>query len=444
MPNLWQFAFDRNSAKYTLPTITSPNGSNFQAVNLLTGTGGGDIINVLNGFLWTNSKKRAGDTGRDQAPYVKLKERRLKVNSLVAQALYSSGAAADGVKDIARFLGFDSSTPTDVGQIGTDLAAKAAGAVGGAISSLSKSQFAQRFGLGETSINSESLSNSIRGQIDSVIKDDPNFLTQNYLHWYRGIYITEPTGWQFVLPYFEDYNQSATNGWGSSNDTTIAGGLMASNILGLTQAAQSLVNDIAGSAIGLGTYVENSQYYQYAKTGESITLKFPLINTGSATYEDVVSNWQFIFLLLYNNKPERINRNLIEPPPLYEVTIPGVKYMPFSYISSLGVTYKGARRMMKINVPASVRSTGGISNINTNFQTIIPEAYEISITLQGLVTDSKNFMYSLVTDSPVSVDDIKNKGGRNSFSETVGDVIRNNTITNDVVRSAAQRAIQSS
>jgi len=91
------------------------------------------------------------------------------------------------------------------------------------------------------------------------------------------------------------------------------------------------------------------------------------------------------------------------------VTIPGVKYMPFSFISSLGVAYKGTRRMMKINVPASIKSGGGISNITTNFQTIVPEAYEISITLQGLVTDSKNFMYSLVNDQPVQVDDIKNK-----------------------------------
>ena len=428
--NLWQFAFERSSSKYTLPTITSPNGNTYQNISQFAGSGGGggDIVNVLNGFLWTNSKKRAGDTGRDQAPYVRLKERRLKVNSLVAQALYSAGGAADGAKDLARLFGISSSTnPVDVGKLTTELFTKIAGGLGKAISAFSKTELAKRSGLGSTSINSESLADRIRGELEAVIGDDPNFLNQNYLHWYRGLYITEPTGWQFVLPYFEDYNQNAANNWGSSSDTTIAGGFLASNILGFTQGAQSLVNDIGGFGIGLGTYVENSQYYQYSKTGESITLKFPLINTGSATYEDVVRNWQFIFLLLYNNKPERINRNLIEPPPLYEVTIPGVKYMPFSYISSLGVTYKGTRRMMKINVPASIKSGGGISNITTNFQTIVPEAYEITITLQGLVTDSKNFMYSLVNDQPVKVDDIKNKliqaGLNNIIPDNVRDIV---------------------
>lgn len=433
MPNLWQFAFDRKSGKYTLPTIASPNGQ-YTAANLQTGTGGGDIVNVLNGFLWTNSKKRSGDTGRDQAPYVKLKERRLKVNSLVAQAIYSAGAATDAGFDIARLFGLQSSTnPVDLASIGTELVVNATRAAAGAITSLRNSEFAKRSGLGQTNINSESLADNLRGQIESVIKDDPNFLTQNYLHWYRGLYITEPTGWNFVLPYFEDYNQSASNAWSSSKDTTIAGNFLTSSLAGLAQQTQSLVNDIGGSAIGLGTYVENSQYYQYAQTGETITLKFPLINTGSATYDDVVNNWQFIFLLLYNNKPERINRNLIEPPPLYEVTIPGVKYMPFSFMSSVGVTYKGTRRMMKINVPASVRSAGGASNINTNFQTIVPEAYEVTITLQGLVTDSKNFMYSLVNDNPVSVDDISNRILRSRLGGE-------GAILNDVVRPAADIA----
>jgi len=441
MPNLWQFAFDRKSGKYTLPTIVSPNGQ-YTGTNLITGTGGGDIVNVLNGFLWTNSKKRSGDTGRDQAPYVKLKERRLKVNSLVAQAIYSAGAATDAGFDIARFFGLQSSTnPVDIASLGTELlvnATRAAtGAIGGAINSLSNSEFAKRSGLGQTNINSESLANNLRSQLDQVIKDDPNFLTQNYLHWYRGLYITEPTGWNFVLPYFEDYNQSASNAWSTSKDTTVAGNFLASGLNEFTQQARSFINDIGGSAIGLGTYTENSQYYQYAQTGETITIKFPLINTGSATYDDVVNNWQFIFLLLYNNKPERINRNLIEPPPLYEVTIPGVKYMPFSFMSSVGVTYKGTRRMMKINVPASIRSAGGLSNINTNFQTIVPEAYEVTITLQGLVTDSKNFMYSLVNDNPVSVDDISNRILRSRLGGE-------GAILNDVVLPAAQRGILAS
>ena len=128
------------------------------------------------------------------------------------------------------------------------------------------------------------------------------------------------------------------------------------------------------------------------------------------TYDDIVNNWQFIYLLLYNNKPERVNRNLIEPPPIYEATIPGVKYMPFSYIQNLSITYKGARRTMKIQVPVAIsNNTLGPTNTNVDFETIIPEAYDVSITLAGLVTDSKNFMYSLIENQSVIVKDIADR-----------------------------------
>ena len=76
--------------------------------------------------------------------------------------------------------------------------------------------------------------------------------------------------------------------------------------------------DLMGGISSTGTYVENSQFYQYQSSGESVTIKFPLINTGIATYDDVVKNWQFIFLLLYNNEdtflfPLNIRGQLIHP-----------------------------------------------------------------------------------------------------------------------------------
>jgi len=411
--NLWEFTFKRTPSsdvtqaatpQYNLPTLTAPKGTPGGAYNL-TGTGGGTIVNVRDGYLWTNSKPRTAGKGREEAPYVVMTERRVKANSMVAQALYSVGAVGDNLASVLTKLG-------ETTNLAKEQLAKSA--IGNELTNVFQqvtkaTANALRNSLGVDKINSESLQSFLDTQLN-YIKDDPTFLTQDYLSWYKGLYITERTGWKFVLPYFEDYGQSVGNSWG--NDSSSSGAnILTTGVAALAGEINTGIKNIVGGLLNTstGAYIENSQFYQFAHEGESVTIKFPLINTGAATYDDVVKHWQFIFLLLYNNKPERINRNLIEPPPIYETTIPGVKYMPFSYIKNMSIKYKGARRTMKINVPVTAGNSISTTSYNTTIETIVPEAYEIEITLQGLVTDSKNFMYSLVQDQSVNVSDISNR-----------------------------------
>ena len=409
--NLWEFTFKRTPSsdvtqaatpQYNLPTLTAPKGTPGGAYNL-TGTGGGTIVNVRDGYLWTNSKPRVAGKGREEAPYVVMTERRVKANSMVAQALYSVGAVGDNIASALTKLGLTAgSTSQSAVVVGNELASLFQKATNAATEFLKNS-------LGIDKINSQSLQSFLDTQLN-YIKDDPTFLTQDYLSWYKGLYITERTGWKFVLPYFEDYGQSVGNSWGSDSSSSGAN-VLTTGVAALAGEINTGIKTILGGLLNTstGAYIENSQFYQFAHEGESVTIRFPLINTGAATYDDVVKHWQFIFLLLYNNKPERINRNLIEPPPIYETTIPGVKYMPFSYIKTLSVKYKGARRTMKINVPVTAGNSLSNASFNTTIETIVPEAYEIEITLQGLVTDSKNFMYSLIQDQSVNVTDISNR-----------------------------------
>ena len=412
--NLWQFTFNRTPSsdvtqaakqEYILPTLTAPGATR----NYLPGTGGGTVVNVRDGYLWTNSKPRASGRGRDEAPYVVMTERRVKANSMVAQALYSAGAVGDNLKSVLGKLGEGvdlakdqlnkTQTGSVVGNEMNNLLQRATEATKGFL----------KKNLGLDKINSESLQSFLDGQLNYIV-DDPTFLRQDYLSWYKGLYITERTGWKFVLPYFEDYGQSVGNSWGSDSSSSGAN-VLTTSIAGLAEGVNTFGKNMTGGLLNTstGAYIENSQFYQFAQEGEAVTIKFPLINTGSATYDDVVKHWQFIYLLLYNNKPERVNRNLIEPPPIYETTIPGVKYMPFSYIKTLSIKYRGARRTMKISIPTAEGNSLTSSHSNTTIETIIPEAYDIEITLQGLVTDSKNFMYSLIQDQSVNVSDISNR-----------------------------------
>mgnify|MGYP000330064829 CR=1 FL=1 len=129
--------------------------------------------------------------------------------------------------------------------------------------------------------------------------------------------------------------------------------------------------------------------FNFASGGDSVTFSFPLINTGWSTFEDVQKNWQLIYLLTYQNRPNRRTRDLIDPPCLYEVMLPGVKYMPYAFISRMSVNFLGSRRSYYIKIPSV---GGGTSRI----QTIIPEAYDRSITFTRLIAESQNFLYHML------------------------------------------------
>jgi hypothetical protein len=119
-------------------------------------------------------------------------------------------------------------------------------------------------------------------------------------------------------------------------------------------------------------------------------------------------------LLDYQNRPNRRSRDLIDPSCLYEVTIPGVKYMPYAYVSSLKVNYLGARRHMRLEVPIM----GG----QTTIDTIVPDAYEVTLTLTGLIGETRNFLMAALTDKQDVVTVINNQNF-NPFGELYNNLV---------------------
>jgi hypothetical protein len=117
-----------------------------------------------------------------------------------------------------------------------------------------------------------------------------------------------------------------------------------------------------------------------------------------------------VFLLIYQNRPSRFTRDLIEPPVIYELELPGQKYMPFAYISKLEVQFLGSRRIM--DIPYIDES--GLGQSSSNITTIIPDGYLIDIDFQGLVGDSRNFDYASLNTSI----DIRSQQNGQIFSPT--------------------------
>ena len=166
----------------------------------------------------------------------------------------------------------------------------------------------------------------------------------------------------------------------------------------------SLSKGLAGIAniVKPGTYIEKSQQFSMGQKGRDVSFTVPLLNTG--TFNDVKRNWQLIFGLVYQNRPGRVSKSIIDQPVIYEVHIPGVAYMPYAYISNLSVKFLGNRRDMELDVPIMDEGVdGGITNNIGTIRTVIPDAYELSVTVTGLNEETRNFIYASVKKDRLTV-----------------------------------------
>ena len=137
-------------------------------------------------------------------------------------------------------------------------------------------------------------------------------------------------------------------------------------------------------------------------TGRDLTFTVPLLNTG--TFDDVRRNWQLIFGIVYQNRPGRVSKSIIDQPVIYEIHLPGVAYMPYAFISNLSVKFLGNRREMELDVPIMNEGTsGGVANNIGKIRTVIPDAYELSITVSGLNEETRNFIYASVKKDKLTV-----------------------------------------
>jgi len=376
---LWSFAPANPSytTSASTPQGTNNNGTTptQDAIVPMPGLSPAGLVNVVRDFYWTYSP--VGDASRAEVPKVILTERRLKTNSLIAQLEYTLGAAVNGTAAVTSNFNSGSCITkllTNIGGSAGQSVAKAAGKV-----------------LGSA--------------VQSTLTDSNTTTQSPFLAPYRNLYITEPTGWVYTLPYF-DNNQSTSQNAFSDSGAGIAG------IGKLAETGVDLLREFAAGASQLGsptqyTFIEKTKFYDYPDDGEDIEVEFPLINTGAATYDDVVRNWQFLYLLVYQNRPGKTGFNTVDQPVIYEVNVPGTKFFPYCYISSLNVEFVGSRRELAISIPSvnSVVGTSGTSIQNNSstksINAIIPDAYRVRITLKSMTANTRNFMAHMVSSQNV-------------------------------------------
>lgn len=208
---------------------------------------------------------------------------------------------------------------------------------------------------------------------------------------YDEIFIRNTTGWQYKFPYFSKVHyELTTNAWEkfdkiSQSVTDIGGGL--STILGGKDSKLGIISDVATKVFeaAKGT-AETALAFKYPVVGiadrpriftghgeRSLTIEFPLYNTFEPN--DWRMNREFIFL--FQNQNLFNKRNFITglPPVWYEVHVPGQYYSVASCVTNFKVENLGNTRIMKIG---------------SGKDFIVPDAYQVSITLQEMAMPSSN------------------------------------------------------
>lgn len=312
------------------------------------------IIDVRSDFIWTINPK---DSILNSIPSIFLTERSQEQNSLVSSILYylNAGNSKTGIVDTVLNIG-SSTTSTVLDQI-TKL-------------------------LGDKGNDFKSCLKSLQQKIANSLgsKQDEALLNTDYLKSYIGIYFTQKTGFNYVLPYYNDQSFSSVNTWDPTQQNVpflqprIKAGLDAVEAIAAT-----------GNITQPGTYIEKPKYFSYPGEGESLTVTFNLFNTYNPHKGNTITpyqqNYELLWMLAYQNKPYRTSFSRIIPPKLYTLNIPGLKYFPYSYISTMNIEFIGTRRNLDVTLP-----TG------RTISTPIPDAYKVTITFKSLLADVGNLM----------------------------------------------------
>jgi hypothetical protein len=240
--------------------------------------------------------------------------------------------------------------------------------------------------------SSEAL-NRLTSYIKATGQSDP-------FEYYRSLYsdaVEEEDA--FFLPYLNDSIREFTNTYGDtfnmdllgtidslmnkiSSEFTAADSLLGGAASGLRDASGKFIEGDTKAAketalnalksIGStkpGSNVENPKLYQYEPSDSGVNVSFVLSNTINKDWE---KNYELVRKLIEINRPRRTSFTFMEPPRIFKVKIPGLRYIEWASCSNFSVTMLGTKRQIRGK--------------------IVPEGYLINMTFTSLTIEVNNFM----------------------------------------------------
>lgn len=308
-----------------------------------------ETINVVNDYDWTSSINK--QQLAEKIPYIRLREYKITADNAINAVAAGVFAWADMQKSGAGAIG------------------KAMGVAGAAadqvafIKDIKDSKFAKVVANAGGALN-DGIEKFVQTAKDYASRaQTPTDFGQEGQHLadvYGGLYAREATGRTYTLPYFENEYFAASN----SFDETTTIPFMNKLYEGVSEAANTLP-----ALVEPGVYVQRPKFYKFDSGGNQFSFSLTLYNT--ITPLAYLKNSQLVQQLAINNLPRRKTRVVIEPPCIYEVLIPGKAFFPYCFISDLRVLHVGTKRLIQGE--------------------IVPDAFEVQITIKSLTTDANNF-----------------------------------------------------
>lgn len=336
-----------------LRTQALSNGNTVAARPLGRNSGAGGYINVCDDFDWTTSPVAYAGFNKKLVPRGDISEYRVEDTSVIAALLYASEAAL-AAGDSATNLLTTIAKNSGLNNIASGI-------------DKAREQAVETFGAITSKLRSGA---SIKAQ-----KDFPN---SPWMQPYKDLYSLAPTTFKYLLPYLDDQAfSSIRNSWPDISYP-------------LASSINQMQDTVAGFAkiSAPGQYIEKPKMFDPAQSfSPSVTFNFPLFNT--QTYEQACANYQLLWLLVFQNTPQRVTKSLLEMPKMYTVNVPGVCYIQYGYLESLNVKFIGNRRHVNINMP---QNEVGLSPV---IPAIMPDAYDVSITFASLNVNNSNMLLEM-------------------------------------------------
>ena len=184
-------------------------------------------------------------------------------------------------------------------------------------------------------------------------------------------------------------------GLGAAGESLVGGGVAAVNALaafgdtgnsGDQSLADKVAKTVSGAATGVtkalglnpgrqtigtpGSYIETPKFYQYSNTDNGLQIGFTLSNT--LEDDSIDKNFKFICDFTKMNRPYRYGPIGMDFPAIYNLVVPGLRYIQWAYLENFEVSLLGNRRRIGTRV--------------------IPEAYVCNFTFRSLTVEPANFV----------------------------------------------------
>lgn len=364
--------FSDNSIKYSQkqdnfqksPTKINTDSQKIKdAVSRLRGF---QIVDIIKDYDWTYSAKSL--TKNQDVPYIHLKEFKIMGNSYISSLMTSTLLFPDIAKSI-----------TDVNSPAANFFQK-----------IQENFKDNKFGKFMSSVGNST--SDILNKFENTTKKATNWAQtqleridntasewgaskQDLIDKYSYLYLRKSTNTEYKFPYFENEYANIFN---SFQDSYEGGNTLAKGLFDETMNIIGQVEKIASFGVALsepGMFIQRPKFYNFSDDGYEIRVSFYLFNTLNP--DSYLKNVQLITKLIVQNTPHRHNRLLVDPVCIYELTVPGRGFYPYTYISGLNVSHVGTKRMLQ--------------GPNGN-QIIVPDAFKIDITLKSLTSEVNNFI----------------------------------------------------